>query len=192
VASILTHGQHAAAVLVEFVDLALAGQRLSVAVGNNLGRQIEAVDVMLVRGEHDVDHDHIRFGIVIGDRPFQIESPALIGGTGRIACFKRIVEQALEIARNPLVHERGRSYHHGDTIDQLPAFLVRPALIEGTERLDRKAQPVSLRSLGHLSAPAPNAPLLCHDSRRRSVPETADRKMRSATTGQKFQTANSA
>jgi hypothetical protein len=38
VASILTHGQHAAAVLVEFVDLALAGQGLSVAVRNNLGR----------------------------------------------------------------------------------------------------------------------------------------------------------
>jgi len=75
VASILPHGQHAAAMLVQFVDLAFAGQCFSVAVRNNLGRKIEAVDVMLVRGEHDIDHDHIRFGIVIRDRALQIESP---------------------------------------------------------------------------------------------------------------------
>ena len=69
------------------------------------------------------------------------------------------LEQALEIARNPLVHERGRSHHHGDAIDQLPAFLVRPALIEGAERLDRKARLAVLRPVGHLSAPAPNGGL---------------------------------
>src|SRR5207253_967820 len=59
----------------------------------------------------------------------------------------------LEIASNPLVNEGRGCHHHGNTIDQLPTLLVRPALIEGAERVNRKSGLLSLCFEGHCMLP---------------------------------------
>jgi hypothetical protein len=47
------------------------------------------------------------------------------------------MEEALQIARDQLVRQRGRRHHHGHTIDELPSLFIGPSFEEASEQLDR-------------------------------------------------------
>jgi len=46
------------------------------------------------------------------------------------------VEKLTHIAHDPLVRVARRRHHHGNTLDQLPVFFVRPRFQEGHELID--------------------------------------------------------
>ena len=127
--AILLHRQDAVAGVVQLVDFALAFDVGAIARRDDFSREIKAIGIAAIGFLTciGVDHDDVRLRVVVFDGRRDVDPRPLIRRKRRSMAFERIIENALEIARDALMRERGRRHHHGDTIDELPAFLVRPA-----------------------------------------------------------------
>src|SRR2546423_1193981 len=133
--AVLLDSEDAGAGVVQLVDFAFALDVAAVAQGHDLCRQIETVRISFVIavGLHDCD---VRFRVIILYVRPKIDAYALVSDQSRRMTLQRLVQQALEIASNPLVGFGGRRHHHGDTIDKLPVLFIGPAFHESAKQLD--------------------------------------------------------
>jgi hypothetical protein len=150
--TILLHGQDAVAGLVLLIHFALAFDVGTIARRDDLSCKIEPIGVTPggIFVGIGIDNDNIRLGIIVFDRRSKIDPRPLVHRESRREALKRVMEKALEITRDPLVHQRGRSHHHGDTIDELPVLIVRASLEKAPEQLDGQSRETALRDAGHV------------------------------------------
>src|SRR5262245_54559318 len=156
--SLLLNRQNASAGFVQFVYCALAFNAGFIALRDNLCCQIKAIGVAPARIAESVSLDdcHVGFGIVVFNGWSQIDAWALEGAQLGSESLERAIEQTLQIGGDPLMRQRGRGHHHGDTIDQLPVLLIRPCGIKCPKQLNREPRGLALCGDSHvtlLSAP---------------------------------------
>ena len=84
------------------------------------------------------------------DQGAEIDAGPLIHCQNWGEALKRVIKEPLEIPRDPLVRQRRRRHHHGDTIDEFPPLFVRPALKKATEQLHGQTRRIPLNDAGHV------------------------------------------
>jgi hypothetical protein len=70
-------------------------------------------------------HDDIRLGLKIR-HPRKADCNFVIGVQTAALGYETLIEKLAKVQRNPLVRQAWRCHHHGRTLDQVPAFFLRP------------------------------------------------------------------
>jgi hypothetical protein len=138
---ILLHGQDAGAGVVQLVDGSFAIDIDALDRRDNLGYQIETVGIAFVvrLSGAAVGHNDVWLWIIVLYCGTDVHANSSKGRQCRCVSFKGVKQQSFEVAGNALMRKCRRRHHHGDTVDKLPALLVRPAFNEFAKLPNRQA-----------------------------------------------------